>query len=125
MVADSPSRLTREKLKDALKLLLRIFNLSHKISFCSGQWRGEIIDSDIHGVWSRLVAAAEQSAELWEERSNNSNEYHREKIERLNNGDLSVHFTLERIKSQKSFIHTGLISMMRKNNFRSMKMLYG
>ena len=103
LVADSPSRLTREKPKDALKLLLRIFDLGHKISFCSGQWRGEIIESDTHGVWSRLVAAAEQSAELWEERSNNSNEYHREKIERLNNGDLSVHFHARKNKKSKVF----------------------
>ena len=83
LVADSPSRLTREKPRDALKLLLRIFDLGHKISFCSGQWKGEIIESDTHGIWSRLVAAAEQSAELWEERSNNSREFHNEKLERF------------------------------------------
>ena len=103
LVADSPSRLTREKPRDALKLLLRIFDLGHKISFCSGQWKGEIIESDTHGIWSRLVAAAEQSAGLWEERSNNSREFHNEKLERFKNGDLSIYFRERKSQHQKTF----------------------
>ena len=103
LVAEKPSRLTREKPGEALRLIQRIFDCGHKISFCTGQWKGEIVQSDTHGVWSKLVAAAEQSAELWEERSNNSIEYNREKIERFKNGDLSVHFHSRKNPKSKVF----------------------
>ena len=49
LVAEKPSRLTREKPGEALRLIQRIFDLGHKISFCSGQWKGEIVETENMG----------------------------------------------------------------------------
>lgn len=90
LVVESVSRLTRDQPKDALKLLIELFD--HGLHLAFTQWGGEVLTDQKHGVWGRLIGAIEAAAIEWDDKSARSQGYWDERRELIAKGELSGAF---------------------------------
>ena len=90
LVVESVSRLTRDQPKDALKLLIELFD--HGLHLAFTQWGGEVLTDQKHGVWGRLIGAIEAAAIEWDDKSARSQGYWDERRELITKGELSAAF---------------------------------
>ena len=68
LVVESMSRLTRLQPYDGMKLIMRIWDLGHKIAFTQGRWKGEILTGREPGIIERVASALEAASYEWEEK---------------------------------------------------------
>ena len=90
LVVESVSRLTRDQPKDALKLLIELFD--HGLHLALTQLGGEVLTDQKHGVWGQLIGAIETSHFEYEDKAARSQGYWDERREQIASGELSGAF---------------------------------
>ena len=100
LVVESMSRLTRLQPYDGMKLIMRIWDLGHKIAFTQGRWKGEILTGREPGIIERVASALEAASYEWEEKRERIVGWFKDTSTQMEQGDLS--FFKPRKKGKKT-----------------------